>query len=344
MNLTRRSFLTLAAGLTASAPSVASAALELNGGGSSFIQPVLQRWIALLPASVGAIVNYSVLGTGTAQTRILQGEIDFAAVELPLSNERLETGDLLQFPVGFGALVPVVNLPDIAANRLRLTGPLLGNIFQGRIKDWKDPAIAEVNPRVTLPELGIQVIRLDKPDGSVFSTTTTFKAYLLATNPDWRQKYGDTVPRRWAVGSMAGSTELMVDTIKATPGMIGYAPLGTVIGQGLTPVMLRNNSGAFVAANTDTLRAAVEQIDWKAAPGLVVNPLDLRGENTWPLVLPTYAMFKRRHADPARGAALRQFLKFIVNDGGKGAAEAHAASLPRSVAGTLNALLNSPSG
>ncbi len=338
--LNRRSLIAGAAGSLIALPRMARAEeTQIVGAGSSFIKPVMQRWIDHTPATLGVKASYTAIGTGTAQTRILSGDLDFAAVELPLPADKVTNGELLQFPVAFGALVCVATLPGIKKDQIALTGALLGGIYAGAIKVWNDPRIAAVNPGVTLPEMDIRPFRLDTPSGAVFSTTFTFTQYLLRTNPDWREKYGEAVPKRWAVGSMATNAESMVDSLDGIQGGIGYVPLGLAMNRGLTTLTIKNAAGKAVSADLASVRATVAQVDWSATQDLVPKLLDLPGERSWPIVLPTYALIQQHPSDRARGAAVRKFLKFAVTEGAEAAAQAFAAELPPAPRAKVLALL-----
>ncbi len=330
ISIQRRSF--LAAGAAASmlpASRARAAAVEIAGAGSSFIRPVMQRWITETPATLGVKASYTAIGTGTAQSRILAGDLDFAVVELPLPAETLAGGNLIQFPVAFGALVCVVNIEGVKTNQLRLNGSLLAAIFGGVIKKWNDPRITAANPGLTLPDQDIRPLYVAEPNGAVFSSTATLTQYLLATSPEWQQKYGSTVPKRWAVGSMVGSAELMMQNVGLLAGAIGYVPLATVIERKLTAVALTNKSGKTVTASLDTLHAAVSQIDWAKTPDLVPRLLDLPGDASWPIVLSTYALIQQRPKNPAHGVAVRAFFNHVVIDGDAGAAPLQAEGLPK---------------
>lgn len=326
-SLTRRTALSaLAASLFV--PRFASAASEIVGGGSSFVNPVMKHWIDTLPASLGIAPKYSVLGAGAAQSRIMAGELDFAAMELPLTSDKLETSGLVQLPIVFGALVFVVNVEGLKSDQLTLDGKLLGGIYAGQIRNWNDPRIAAANPGLKLPDQDIRPFHLGDPSGSVFSTTTTIQQYLLAANEDWRARHGATITRRWAVGSMTPTAAQMIDAMKTVPGSVGYVTLGAAMGGGMTTVRLRNAGGKPIAPSLDALRAAVDRIDWTKANNLVANLIDLPGESSWPIVLATYALIQREPKDRTRAGSVRAFLSHVMTDGGKAAAERHAVGLP----------------
>ena len=298
-----------------------------------------------MPKASGAKVDFTAMGTGIAQTRILSGDIDFAAVELPLSEEQLANGNLFQFPVAFGALAFVVNIPGIAANRLRLNGVLLAGIYGGSIKKWNDPKIVAANPGLALPDLEVRPLRLDKPDGSVFSTTTTFTQYLLATNPEWRAKFGDSVgKRRWAVGSMAGAADALAESLNVLPGSIGYMALGTALSGKLATVLLTNKTGEAVAADLASLNAAVGAVDWGAGQNIVARTINLPGHGVWPLVLPTYVLIAQTPKDNARGALVRAFVNFAIGAGAGVTSQSNAAPVPPTLRKRIAALIGTDAG
>ena len=342
IRLSRRHLIAVAAGTLLSAPRLAkSATTRIAGAGSNFARPVVQRWIETMPPALGIEATYTIMGTGASQSKILSGEIDFATVELPLPVTTLADGDLLQFPVAFGALVCVANIPGIASNQLQLNANLLAAIYSGAIRKWNDPRIAAANPGLALPGMDILPLRLETPQNAVFSTTRTLQQYLLATNADWREKFGAAITRSWAIGSMVSTIGNMVETMQALPGSIGYMSVGDALSKNLAIVKLQNKAGKAVTANVASLQAAVAQVDWAKAPGLVANLLDLPGNDAWPIVLPSYALIRHTPAEPARGAATRAFLKHVLTEGAAAAAaaERHAATLPPAPSATALALL-----
>jgi phosphate transport system substrate-binding protein len=293
-----------------------------------------------MPKTPGVAVTYKVMGTGTAQTRILSGDVDFAVVELPMSNTQLDNGQLFQFPVAFGALALVVSIPGVTANRLRLDGVLLAEIYGGKIKKWNDRKIAAINPDLKLPDLNIHPLRLDVPDRSVFSTTTTVTQYLLATNPDWRAKFGDSIGKqRWAVGSMAETAVALAETVKVLPGSIGYMALDAALSGQFATVLLTNRSGEPAACSMASLKTAVAAVDWAKASRLAANMVDLPGRGVWPLVLPSYMLVSQTLRDKTRGAALGAFLDFATGDGAVVTAQSSTVPVPPVVREKIAALI-----
>lgn len=341
MILRRRALLASAAGLLLAPPGQTFAAeVGITGGGSSFINPVMQNWTRMVPKALGIKVNYGVLGAGAAQSKVLAGELDFAAMELPLAADTLEAGHLLQFPIAFGALAVLVNIPGVASNKVQLDGVVLADIYAGTIKKWNDPRIVTLNPGVTLPDLDVKPVHLAMPGGAVFSTTHALQQYLLATNPAWRQKFGATIKGRWAVGAMASNAENMLEVLKSVPGSIGYAALGTALKSGLGFALLRNRAGQAMQLDTACLQTTVSHADWNKAPGLVANTIDLPGDGAWPLVLTTYALIKQDPADKARHDATRKFFRFSLTEGTDGTTQSNAVSLPPDLRTLVQAIVS----
>ncbi len=327
-NMTRRAVLRASVGASVAIPlSAVAAPIPIVGGGSSFVRPVMAGWVKAAQAH-DLNVRYEVLGTGAAQNQILAGDIDFAAVELPMSPDKLAMGNLIQVPVVFGGMTLVVNIDGVADGELRLDATLLGGIFSGGIRNWADPRIAAANPGRTLPNVDIHPVFLGDPSGSVFSTSTTLARYLIATNADWRARYPTGLRTRWATGSMVPDAAAMVPVVAARSGGIGFMALGTALANKLPMVKLVNKGGETVGVGPEGVGAAVAHVDWKVPGNMVVDATDLPGAGVWPLVLPTYAIFPRNPRNKARGAAVREFLSFAIDKGTDSAIASHGVPLP----------------
>lgn len=316
MNMRRRSFMTAAAGALISAPMMAVASeKDLLGAGGSTIRPIMQSWLELQAKTLGLNVTYQAIGSPTGTTRILAGLTDFAILEIPLSDEQLAPANLYQFPLAFAAIVFVVNIPEVSTNQLQLTGQLLGAIYSGGIRKWNDPKIVAANPTLTLPDLDIHPINHAEPGGAMLGDTIGITSYLLAANADWRDKFGTTVPKRWAVGSMTQTGDTMTETIRSLPGSIGYLPLGAATSAKLSIVMKRDDRGQAVQAGAASLSAAVAAIDWVKSPNMVGKLVDLPGDGVWPIVIASYGVIPRDLKKKPTGAALRAFFKFALTEG-----------------------------
>ena len=347
LRLNRRTLLgsVVAASTVSSRFAVAAESIAIVGAGSSYVNEVIQRWIELTPDSLGVSVTYDPIGSGNGRTKVLAGDVDFAGSDQPLSDASAVSAHMIQFPMAFGAVVLVVNLPDITNNKLILNGEILAGIYSGAIKNWNDPKIAALNPDLKLPNLGVHPLSQGTPNGGSSGTTYIFTQYLLATNPSWREKFGPAVTKRWAVGSMVATSDLMVENMKILPGAIGYMPLVDARRSHLPMAMLKNKAGHAVAAAADALRGAIAQVNWAKTPNMVATWIDLPGEETWPIVISTYAIIPVVAKSPARGAAVRAFFQNVLinsesSTGQRSAVERNAVFLPASARTAVKALLD----
>ncbi len=146
----------------------------------------MSKWAAEYAKLKSVQINYQSIGSGGGIAQVKAGTVDFGASDAPLSPADLQAAGLVQFPVIIGGIVPVVNLPGITSGAIRLTGPVLADIYLGTIKKWNDPAIAALNPGGKLPDQPIYVVH--RSDGS--GTTYNFADYLAKVSPEWKQKVG----------------------------------------------------------------------------------------------------------------------------------------------------------
>src|ERR1700729_1522815 len=135
-----------------------AAGQQIHGSGSTFVYAALAKWSEAYQRTRGVCVEYQPIGSSAGLTEIRAGLVDFGVSDAPLTSDQLLRDGLAQFPVVIGAIVPVVNLDGITAGQLHFTGPLLANIYRGKVKNWSDPAVAAVNPGIRLPEQPILVI------------------------------------------------------------------------------------------------------------------------------------------------------------------------------------------
>src|ERR1700759_2245544 len=123
----------------------AANAQQITGAGATFPAPVYTKWAEAAKTATGIELNYQAIGSGGGQNQILNRTVDFGASDAPMDPAKLRSGNLVQFPTVMGAVVPIVNLPGLAENQLKLTGEVLADIYLGKITKWNDPKIAELN-------------------------------------------------------------------------------------------------------------------------------------------------------------------------------------------------------
>ncbi|MGH7227107.1 MAG: phosphate ABC transporter substrate-binding protein PstS, partial [Gemmataceae bacterium] len=207
------------AGLLAAALVATSAqARELNGAGGTAIYPVLAKWAAAYHEETGIAVNYQPIGSGGGIRQITAKTVDFANSDKPLKPDQLAKINVAQFPAVVISITPVVNLPGIKPGELVISGPVLADIYLGKITYWDNPAITKLNPHVKLPHMGISVVH--RSDGS--GTTFNFTNYLAKVSPEWDQKVGSDVSVDWPVGVGGKGNAGVASNVQQIKGSIGY--------------------------------------------------------------------------------------------------------------------------
>ena len=166
-------------------------------------------------------INYQSIGSGGGIRQITNQTVFFGASDGPMTEEQLQAapGKILHFPTVLGADVPVYNIPNV--KDLKFSGPLLADIFLGKITKWNDPAIAKLNPGVTLPGTNITVVH--RAEGS--GTTYIWVDYLSKVSPEWKTKVGVSTAVKWPTGVGGQGNEGVAGLVSQTPGAIGYVEL-----------------------------------------------------------------------------------------------------------------------
>jgi len=171
--------------------------VTLQGAGATFPEPLYKRWFReYYNIDPSVRVSYQGLGSGAGIRQFTAGLVDFGASDMPLKPEELNKLEMGQFPLVIGGVVPIVNIEDIESGGIRFTGPLLADIYLGKIKNWHDPAIQGINPGLKLPDLPITVVH--RIDGS--GTTFNWSNFLAKTSSEWKTKVGEGTMVEWPVG------------------------------------------------------------------------------------------------------------------------------------------------
>lgn len=308
------------------------AELVLNGAGASFPAPVYQAWsYGYTQASDGVRVNYQSMGSGAGINQIKSGTVDFAGTDSPLGIEELEKAGLLQFPMLMGGVTPVVNIPGIKSNELKLTPQVLADIFMGRISKWNDTAIKELNPGLRLPPLKITVVRR----GDAAGTTYIFTDYLSKVSSEWASKVGCGTTVDWPVGIGGQKNPGVCNNVRKIRGSIGYAEYTYAVESKLATVQLLNHDGVYVKPDLASFSAAAANADWENAPGLNVSLNNQPGADSWPITGVTYILL-RKDCTPEVFTALKSYFNWCFESGAVSAYKLNYVALPESVVEIVN--------
>lgn len=313
--------------LCAGSISVAALAAEITGAGATFPYPLYGKWAEAYKAKTGNSVNYQSIGSGGGIRQIQSKTVDFGASDMPLKPEELDKSRLVQFPTVIGGDVPVVNLKALKPGELKLTGPLIADIYLGKVKKWNDPAIVKLNQGVKLPEQDISVVH--RSDGS--GTTFIWTNYLSKVSPEWRQKVGEGTSVNWPAGVGGKGNEGVAQYVQQISGSIGYVEYAYALQNKMIHAEVKNRDGNFVSPNIDTFRAAAAGAQWDKAPAMYLILTDQPGKTTWPISGATFILMHKTQAKPDRAKEVLQFFNWAYANGGKLATDLDYVPLPGSV-------------
>jgi phosphate transport system substrate-binding protein len=317
----------------------AAAATTIRGGGSTFIDPILTKWVDTYSTSNPSVrVDYNAVGSLQGLDALLARSTDFAASDAPLHLKQVQEPACrtLYFPTTLGAVVVIYNLPSLpTTSRIKLDGQVLGDIFLGKIRNWNDPAIAALNPELSLP--ASPVILWYRSDGS--GTTYTFTDYLSKTDPQWASKVGTGLQALWPVGLAAKGNEGVVEGVKGQPGSIGYVELSYALAQNVPYAVLRNRAGAWTEANAQSMSAAAESLATAMPTDLEESITDAPDPAAYPISSYSYLVFFQQQHDAEKADAFNKFVTWIIHDGQTYAAPLHYAPLPSAAVSRAEAQL-----
>ncbi|CAK7191984.1 Phosphate-binding protein PstS [Commensalibacter sp. Nvir] len=259
---------------------------SITGVGSTFAGPLYQNWAEGAEKEIGVQVNYQPLGSGAGRNQIISKTVSFGALDVPTSVEKLTKNNLVQFPTAIGGIAVVVNIPNIKHHMLRLTGPIIADIYSGKIKKWNDPKITEINKDVVLEDLDIAPIY--RADGS--GTTQVFTSYLVKESHNWAETYGSNTSIAWPLGIGGRGNGSVASMVKNIKGSIGYVEFAYALQNHLCMVQLKDSAGEYITLTEDSLRAAAKTADWVHSKNFNVDLINIVGENAWPIVSTTYVL------------------------------------------------------
>lgn len=288
-----------------------SAAGQITGAGSTFVYPVLSAWSADYSKNGGTAVNYQSIGSGGGIAQIKAGTVDFGASDKPLDPKDLGASGLAQFPVAIGGIIPVTNISGIAPGNLKLTGPMLADIYAGKITKWNDPAIVNINPGVMLPAADITAVH--RSDGS--GTTFNFTHYLGQVSPTWKSKYGEGTTVSWSGGVGGKGNEGVAGYVKQIQNSIGYVEYAYVKQNNMNYALLQNAAGKFVGPSSASFQAAAATADWSKAQDFDLVMTNASGPDAYPIAASTFVLMYKQAKNAQASKAALNFFKWALEKG-----------------------------
>ena len=316
---------TLALTVVLALGAAAQAEETLNGAGATFPYPVYSAWANEYNKVTGMKLNYQSIGSGGGIKQITERTVDFGASDKPLKPEELAKDNLLQFPAVIGGVVPVVNIAGIKAGELKLDSEAVCKIYLGEIKNWNDPKIKALNPKLNLPTNEITVVH--RSDGS--GTTAIFTDYLSDVCPAWKEKVGAGTSVSWPAGIGGKGNEGVANYVQQQPNSIGYVEFAYAKQNNLTHTVLKNHAGTFVEPSFESFEdaAATASFDPKKDFYLWLN--DAPGKKAWPIAGATFILLAKEKKES--NIKVVKFYDWAFKNGDNKAKELIYVPLPKSL-------------
>ena len=302
-------------------------AADITGAGATFPYPIYAKWAEMYKKSSGNGLNYQSVGSGAGIKQIKAKTVDFGASDMPLPAAELSASGLFQFPAIMGGVVPVVNVPGLAAGQLKLTGAVLADIYLGKITKWNAPQIAALNPGVKLPADDITVVRRADSSGTSFLWTD----YLSQMSPEFKSKIGAGTTVKWAVGVGGKGNEGVAANVQRIKGSIGYVEWAYAKRNKMQHTQLQNKDGAFLQPDDEAFKAAAAGANWTGTPGYAVVLTNQPGKASWPITGVSYILVHKSQADGNRAKEVLKFFDWAYKNGDAAAVELDYVPMPDSV-------------
>ena len=308
---------------------VGAQTIRITGAGATFPTPIYSKWFAeynkLHP---NVEINYQSLGSGAGIRQVTNQTVFFGATDGPMTNEQLTAapGRILHIPTVLGAVVPVYNIPNVSAE-LKFTGPVLADIYLGKITKWNDPAIAKLNPGVNLPGSDITVVH--RSDGS--GTSYIWVDYLAKVSPEWKTKVGVATAVNWPAGVGGKGNEGVAGLVTQSPGSIGYVELIYALQNKISYGSVQNMAGEYLRASVQSVTAAAAAAAAKMPPDFRVSITNAEGKGVYPISSFTWLLLYESPKDKTQAKTMVEFTKWALTDGQKYCAELGYAPLPEAI-------------
>lgn len=301
-------------------------AADITGAGATFPYPVYAKWAEAYKKETGVGLNYQSIGSSGGIRQINNGTVAFGASDAPVKGEDLDKRGQVQFPAVIGGTVPIVNLTGFKPGELRITGPVLAEVFLGNIVKWNDPKLVALNPGKNLPNQNITIVH--RADGS--GTTFNWTDYLTVVSPEWAQRVGRGAAVKWPAASSVGGkgNEGVAANVARIRGSIGYVEYAYVKKNNLVFMQLQNKNGKWVSPDDQTFAAAAAGANWFSVPGMGLSIVEQPGDATWPVSTASFIIMYREPKDKQQSRDVLAFFDWAFKNGKNLALELDYVPLP----------------
>ena len=292
-------------------------------------EPLYKNWIAEYhKQDVSTDIRYMAVGSAESARNVLAGSGDFGGGDAPIPEGQFHAAgkSVVELPAVLIGIVAIYELPNVKGE-LKLTGPVLANIFLGKIKVWNDPAIARLNPDLSLPALSVQVFHRNEGKGSNYILSD----YLAKVSPEFLSTAGRGESPKWPVGQSFQRSQELVNKLRTTPGAIGYTELNLALSSGVHMANIKNAAGEFIRPSPKSIAAAATASGSKMSNDFRISLTNAPGKESYPITSFTWLYVPTVAKDPDRGRAVAAYLKWVYTSGQKIAQEQGYAILPEDV-------------
>jgi phosphate transport system substrate-binding protein len=307
-------------------PALGAQTLQISGGGATFPYPIYSAWFEeYAKTKPGVQINYQSIGSGAGIRQLTDLFIFFGATDTPMTEDELlaAPGRIFHLPTVVGAVVPIYNVPGLPPD-LKFNGPLLADIFLGKITNWNDPAIARLNGGVSLPPIEITPVYRSESSG----TSMIWSDFLAKTSPEWTRLVGATRTIKIPVGISARGSEGVSALVKQTAGAIGYVEVIYAKRNAIAQGQVQNAEGEFMSPSIPAIAAAARAALGKMPHDLRVSITNAPGKGVYPLSSFTWLLLYDSPGDRRRCAGMVAFMRWALSDGQRFAPDLGYAPLP----------------
>ena len=326
MNTKRTLLKTIAAATLATLGMGSAFAADITGAGATFPFPIYAKWAEAYKKATGVGLNYQSIGSSGGIRQIRAKTVAFGATDAPLLGPELEKDGMVQFPAIIGGTVPVFNLDGFAKGDLRVTGPVLAEMFMGKISKWNDPKLAALNPGKRLPDMTITVVH--RADGS--GTTFNWTDYLATVSKDWLDTVGRGAAVKWPAPTSVGGrgNEGVAANVSRTKGALGYVEYAYAKRNNIPVMAMQNRDGVFIMPDDDAFAAAAAGADWFSVPGMGLSIVNQPGAKAYPVTTASFILMYKEPSNKAESAEVLKFFDWAFKNGKEMAAELDYVGLP----------------
>ena len=306
-----------------------ASAQNITAAGATFPYPIYNKWFTEYNQLHPDVkINYQSIGSGGGIKQVSEGTVDFGASDMPVTDAMIDAAKVKFFnlPTVLGAVVPVYNIPGVSKD-LNFSGDVIADIYLGKITKWNDPRLVKDNPGANLPDKGI--LPVYRSDGS--GTTFIFTDFLSKVSPEWASKVGKNTSVKWPAGIGAKGNEGVAGMVRQSPYSFGYVELIYAMQNKMAYGTVKNAAGKFLLGSIEGVTAAAASQAKAMSKDYRVSITNAPGATSYPISSFTYLLLPKQFADPAKGAAVKSFLTWMLAHGESEASSMYYAPLPAPV-------------